>query len=187
MMKFKVGDTVLVLDEDMSGVIKKISGDVITIESEDGFDLEFSSLELIKTDSSTDLRKESFSNTSANDIVKQKESYRPNKSLGTKVKKRSQPALVIDLHIDKLIDSTKGMTNFDMLNLQVDTAKQQLEFAMRKRIQRVVFIHGVGEGVLKMELQSLFRRYDNLKYYEANPRQYGLGATEIYIFQNINP
>ena len=77
------------------------------------------------------------------------------------------------------------MTNYDMLTLQLDTAKRQLEFAMRKRIQKIVFIHGVGEGVLKMELETLFRRYDNIKYYDADLQKYGYGATEVYIFQNI--
>jgi len=66
----------------------------------------------------------------------------------------------------------------------MDTAKRQLEFAITKRIQKVVFIHGVGEGVLKAELESLFRRYENLKWYDADYQKYGLGATEIYIFQN---
>ncbi|MEX0273541.1 MAG: Smr/MutS family protein, partial [Flavobacteriaceae bacterium] len=47
-----------------------------------------------------------------------------------------------------------------------------------------VFIHGVGEGVLREELQYLFRRYDNVEYYDADYQQYGLGATEVYIFQN---
>jgi len=66
----------------------------------------------------------------------------------------------------------------------VETAKRQLEFAMKKRIQKVVFIHGVGEGVLKAELESLFNRYENLKFYDADYQKYGLGATEVYIFQN---
>jgi hypothetical protein len=49
----------------------------------------------------------------------------------------------------------------------------------------VVFIHGVGEGVLKIELEYLFRRYENVKYYDADYQKYGLGATEVYILQNI--
>ena len=55
---------------------------------------------------------------------------------------------------------------------------------MLKRIQKVVFIHGVGEGVLKLELEYLFKRYDNLKFYDANYQKYGLGATEVYIYQS---
>ena len=76
------------------------------------------------------------------------------------------------------------MSNFDKLNLQLDTARRQLEFAIKKRIQKVVFIHGIGEGVLKMELETLFSRYDNIKYYDADYKKYGLGATEVYIYQN---
>jgi len=69
--------------------------------------------------------------------------------------------------------------------LQLDTARRQLEFAIRKRIQKVVFIHGVGEGVLKTELEYLFGRY-NVKYYDADYQKYGLGATEVYIYQKTN-
>ena len=65
----------------------------------------------------------------------------------------------------------------------METARRQLEFALSKRIQKVVFIHGVGQGVLKAELRTLFRRYDHLKVREADYRSYGLGATEIYIPQ----
>ncbi|MEM9142151.1 MAG: Smr/MutS family protein, partial [Bacteroidota bacterium] len=101
-----------------------------------------------------------------------------------KPKQRNAPKMEVDLHIHQLVPSAKGMTKYDMLNLQLDTAKRQLEFAMRKHIQKVVFIHGVGEGVLREELHYLFRRYDNLKYYDADYRNYGLGATEVYIFQN---
>ncbi|SKC01373.1 Smr domain-containing protein [Salegentibacter salinarum] len=72
-----------------------------------------------------------------------------------------------------------------MLNLQMETAKRQIEFAMRKRIQKIVFIHGVGEGVLKAELDFLLGRYDNLKFYDADYQKYGLGATEVYFFQNV--
>ncbi len=71
-----------------------------------------------------------------------------------------------------------------MWTLQWDTAQRKLEFAIGKRIQKIVFIHGVGEGVLKMELETLFRRYDNVKFYEADFQKYGLGATEVYIYQN---
>ncbi|HET8809171.1 MAG TPA: Smr/MutS family protein, partial [Flavobacteriaceae bacterium] len=99
-------------------------------------------------------------------------------------KERNLPAMEVDLHIHQLVNSTKNLTNFDMLNLQLDTAKRQLDFAIKKRIQKVVFIHGVGEGVLRAELESLFRRYDNLKFYDADYQKYGLGATEVYIFQN---
>ena len=48
-----------------------------------------------------------------------------------------------------------------------------------------MFIHGVGEGVLKEELHYLFNKYENVKHYDANYQKYGLGATEVYIYQNV--
>ena len=76
------------------------------------------------------------------------------------------------------------MSNFDMLNLQLDTARHRLEQAIKSRQKRLVFIHGVGEGVLKQELETLFRRYDHIDFYDADFKTYGFGATEVYIYQN---
>ena len=90
----------------------------------------------------------------------------------------------VDLHIHQLTSNERGMSAHDKLNLQIDTARHKLEFALKKRIQRVVFIHGVGAGVLKAELEYLFSRYENIKFYDADYQKYGLGATEIYIYQN---
>jgi DNA-nicking Smr family endonuclease len=87
----------------------------------------------------------------------------------------------VDLHIERLLDSIKGMSNFDILNYQINSAQKQLEFALRKRIKCIVFIHGVGEGVLKMEVETLLRRYDYIKFHQADPRQYGMGAIEAII------
>ena len=183
-MEFNIGDKVSVLDEDLTGVVKKITGSSIIIETTDGFEMEFTDTELIKLQASESHY--SQNDLSISDIIKEKEQSLKKKTLKFSPKKQSQRALEVDLHIDKLVDSTKGLSNFDMLNLQMDTAKGQLEFAIRKKIQRVVFIHGVGEGVLKMELETLLRRYDQVKYYEADPRKYGIGATEAYIMQNPN-
>ena len=53
-MTFKIGDSVLVLDEDLSGIIKKIDGNSISIETEDGFLLDFKTDELVKNKSDND-------------------------------------------------------------------------------------------------------------------------------------
>lgn len=180
-MKFKIGDKVSVLDDDISGIVAEIKNNVIGIETADGFILEFQSNELIKNKSFTS---DLFSSDGFEEVIKQKEQHSKKRSVKTKPKERNQPALEVDLHIHKLTASEKRMTNYDMLTLQLDTAKRQLEFAMRKRIQKIVFIHGVGEGVLKMELETLFRRYENIKYYDADLQKYGQGATEVYVFQN---
>lgn len=86
----------------------------------------------------------------------------------------------IDLHIEKLVSHTRGMTNFDMLNRQLEEAERCLEYGIEKGVYSIVFIHGIGEGVLKMELGSLFSRY-NLSYQDADYMRYGMGATEVFL------
>lgn len=186
-MDFKVGDSVLAIDEDLSGIIKSIKGDTISVETTDGFLLDFNSVEIIKNKSTHDFRKEMFSHSNVDDVISEKEKPLRKNSIKTKAKERYQPTMEVDLHIHQLVNSTKGMTNHDILTLQLDTAKRQLEFAIQKRIQKTVFIHGVGEGILKIELDYLFGRYNNVKFYDANYQKYGLGATEVYIFQNVPP
>lgn len=186
-MDFKVGDSVLVIDEDLSGVITKIKGDTITVETKDGFLLDFNAVEIVKRKSTQDFKKALFSHSTLNDVISEKEKPVRKSKPVARAKDRYEPTMEVDLHIHQLVNSTKGMTNHDMLTLQLDTAKRQLDFAIQKRIQKIVFIHGVGEGVLKIELDYLLGRYNNVKFYDANYQKYGLGATEVYIYQNVTP
>lgn len=177
---FQVGDKVETIDDVIQGNIVKISGHNITVETEDGFLFDFKTAELVKINDSII----KVSDYEVSKVKKEKELPKKRKQQTIKPKERSAPKMEVDLHINQLIKSTKGLTNHEMLNLQLETAKRQLDFAIRKRIQKVVFIHGVGEGVLREELNYLFRRYENLKYYDADYQKYGMGATEVYIFQN---
>ena len=130
-----------------------------------------------------DITKTDFIPNNISQIISEKQSNKTSKSKKIKPKDRSLPTLEIDLHIHQLIKSTKGMDNFDMLTLQLNTAKRKIEYAISKRISKIVFIHGVGAGVLKSELHYLLGRYP-VKFYDASYKRYGLGATEIYVYQN---
>jgi dsDNA-specific endonuclease/ATPase MutS2 len=186
-MNFKIGDTVLVMDEAISGIITEIENNTIKIETKDGFVLDFYSDELIKVNPEASLKPELFLKQSIDSVISEKEQPIRKNIPKVKPKERNQPAMEVDLHIHQLTANDKRMSNYEMLNLQLDTAKRQLEFAIRNRIQKVVFIHGVGEGILITELEYLFKRYDNIKHYDADYQKYGLGATEIYLFQNPKP
>ncbi|WP_298505941.1 Smr/MutS family protein [uncultured Maribacter sp.] len=180
MSVFKVGDIVETIDDVISGTILSIDGPKITMEDTNGFVISFLASEVMKV--GEDIK---VSNFEVAQIKSEKEIPKRRKIINTKPKERNAPKMEVDLHIHKLTRNSGNMTSYEKLNLQLETAKRQLEFAMRKRIQKVVFIHGVGEGVLKEELGYLFRRYDNLKHYEADYQKYGMGATEVYFFQNI--
>lgn len=182
-MSFNVGDLVEVLDEDLSGKVIFIKDHQVIIQTDDDFELEFDASQLVKVSNKTLLKS---TNISSEAISKMQSDTKPSKkkSVVQKKKERVQPTLEIDLHINKLLPSTMGMQKHDILTYQLDTVKRQIAFAMSKKIQRIVFIHGVGEGVLKLEMEYLLKRYENLKFYEANYQKYGLGATEVYIYQN---
>ena len=181
-MAFCLGDYVLVLDEDLSGFVKAISDKTVSIETDDGFLLDFKTNELVTTKPKQTFKNELFSHKSINAVISEKKQFKRK----AKVKDQYETIIEVDLHIGQLVKSSKGMSNHDMLTLQLDTARRQLDFAIKKRIQKLVLIHGVGKGVLKIELEHLFGRYDNLKFYDANYQKYGLGATEVYIYQNPN-
>lgn len=179
----KTGDRIAVLDEDLEGKVISVQGSQVEIETTEGFVLSFNESELVKTGAGFD-NVLSADVDDFSEVIKQKESSKKPRSVRVKPKERQAPPMEVDLHIHKLVPKSGGMSNYQILTIQLDTAKRQLEFAMRKRIQKVVFIHGVGEGVLKAELDTLFNRYDNLKYYDADYQKYGLGATEVYFYQN---
>ena len=177
----EIGNKVAVLDDVLKGEVTAISKDFVSIRSSDGMIFKFNERELVKIETEQhELAKFSDIN---NDFLKEKiEQFKPKNKLFKKQNK--EVVMEVDLHINQLIKSVKGLDNYDMLNLQLDTAKAKVEFAIQKRISKVVFIHGVGEGVLKSELQSLLNKYP-VKHYDASYKKYGLGATEVYIFQNI--
>ena len=181
MNKFSIGDRVSHIDEAISGTVIKIDGSQIVLVTGDGFEMQFFEKDLVFQPDSF-AKEVSF--TINNDTIREKELPKKRKSQKLKPKDRNKPSFEVDLHIHQLVTNEKGMTAHDKLTLQLDTAKGQLDFAIRKKIQKIVFIHGVGEGVLRAELEYLLRRYDNLKFYDADFAKYGQGALEVYIFQN---
>ena len=183
-MDFKVGNRVETIDDAITGIITKISESTITVEDDDGFELQFEASELMLLAEGSSLERAVY-NSDIEAVKSEKETKKRRNSPTVKPKERHAPKFEVDLHIHNLTESTRGMSNFDMLNLQVNTARGQLEFAIRKRIPKIVFIHGVGEGVLKQELETLFGRYNNVTFYDADFKTYGLGATEVRVFQNV--
>lgn len=177
----KKGDTVSVLDEDVTGVIEKIKGSEVWV-SVDGFSLQYPKSDLVVEKS---FSHEIFRGQDLRKVLKEKEVAKALKVKSRK-KKKEEPIIEVDLHLQQLVSSTKGLSKHDMLNLQLITARRRLEHAIVNRIPRLVFIHGVGEGVLRMELEYLFGRYSEVAFYDADYRKYGAGATEVYIYQNPN-
>lgn len=179
---FEIGDKVMVLDDSLEGVVVGFSLDYIKIETTEGFELEYKANELVKIDNN---QPQIDFNKSVSQILFEKEAPKKKNTPLIKTSKKDQMVFEVDLHLEKIITGkNKNLTNFDKLSIQLEEAKRAIDYAINKRYQRVVLIHGVGEGVLKSELEYLLKRYDNLSIQEASYQKYGLGAMEIYIKQN---
>ena len=95
-----------------------------------------------------------------------------------------QDIIEVDLHISALLDDTRGMSNGEMLNYQLDKFREVMEQYKNKREQRIVFIHGKGDGVLRRAiLDELKRKYPACKSQDASFQEYGFGATLVTIKQ----
>ena len=98
--------------------------------------------------------------------------------------KKKQPAteLEVDLHANELLDNTAGMSNTDILNYQLDKFHEVLKQNALKKGQRIVFIHGKGDGVLRSAIEKeLKTKYKTYYYQDASFREYGFGATMVTI------
>ncbi len=86
----------------------------------------------------------------------------------------------IDLHIEELINEPAGLSNGEIMQIQLNHFHKTLDKAMLSKAQSIVFIHGVGNGKLKAALREELRNL-HIKYKDADFTRYGAGATEVVL------
>ncbi|MGL5938721.1 MAG: DUF2027 domain-containing protein [Phocaeicola sp.] len=90
--------------------------------------------------------------------------------------------LEIDLHAHELLESTAGMSNGAILEYQIAYFHKILEEQKSKKGQRIVFIHGKGNGVLRKRiLEELKTSYKRHQVQDASFQEYGFGASLVII------
>ena len=115
-------------------------------------------------------------------LQKKKEDSRPRHTPQPARKQKADNTVEVDLHIHELLDNTNGMSNGDMLNYQLDVFRKTMDEYRGKKNQRLVFIHGKGEGVLRNALlKELKSKYGSCISQDASFREYGFGALLIII------
>ena len=100
----------------------------------------------------------------------------------SRVREYMEPArTVVDLHVEKLTDSWKHMSNFDILTLQLKIFEKYFDLAVSHQQSTLTIIHGVGSGKLKEEIHDILKLKKEVKsFINQYHKQYGYGATEIY-------
>lgn len=90
--------------------------------------------------------------------------------------------IIIDLHAHELLDTTVGMNAGDILDYQLGVFRQTLDQYKNKKGQKLIFIHGKGEGVLRQSIiHELNYKYKQYSYQDASFQEYGYGATQVTI------
>lgn len=97
----------------------------------------------------------------------------------------SSDLVEIDLHIHELLEDTRGLSNHEMLEVQMGRFRNEMETAIANDTKRIVFIHGIGNGTLKQELRKeLGTKYKKYPFQDASFKEYGFGATMVILRGN---
>lgn len=114
-------------------------------------------------------------------LLKKNRDERPSVQPARKPVKDNGP-LEIDLHIHELLDNTNGMSNSEILEVQLKKFRSVMDKHLSDKGKKIVFIHGKGEGVLRSAIiKELKHKYKSCTYQDASFREYGFGATLVTI------
>lgn len=95
--------------------------------------------------------------------------------------KLEPPRSVVDLHIEKLTDNWKGLSNFEILTIQLNHFEKYYNLAVAHRQPNFIVVHGIGTGKLRNEIHEILKTKKEVKSF-ANQyhNNFGFGATEIF-------
>jgi len=91
---------------------------------------------------------------------------------------------VVDLHIHELVDDPTNLEKSEILEFQRNYFLKCLDSAVASHFLKVVFIHGVGNGVLRTNLIELLKKQEGIEFFDAPMAKYGVGALEVRIPHN---
>ena len=182
-IKFNIGDKVSFLNEEGGGIIVKIlSKNTLLVQIEEGFEIPYNINEVLSVKKQSDKTIPKKEVESVKEVKKASAEFSKKDIREKKVTKKVELEIEIDLHIEELIDDTRGMTSGEKLEIQINRVQRELEKAiLNKQTRKITFIHGVGVGRLKQEIYKILKTYDHIRFYDAPYRKYGFGATEVVI------
>jgi hypothetical protein len=123
---------------------------------------------------------ESFRKQDIARMILEKE-RKPNKRSASKPINTGVIEEEIDLHIEELVDDFRGMSNTEIITIQLNHFRNKLEEAIGGHVRKITFIHGVGNGRLKHEVRRILGTYEGIRFQDAPYSRYGFGATEVFI------
>lgn len=104
------------------------------------------------------------------------------KPVENKTSRLPAPSREIDLHIEKLAKDYQKMGSPQILQLQLQTFENRLDQAIANGMDDIIFIHGIGNGVLRTEIHKRLAKHQQVAYFkDAMKEKFGYGATLVKI------
>ena len=189
-------DLVKFLNDVGTATVVRVDGEVVVVEDEDGFERSVERAELMDAgDRDQDEKKYGNKLPDVAQLLTQEVGERRMKELQRDFEVRYQHAqatsmsrrdahMEVDLHIHELVDDQRGLADGAKLAIQMAHFDRMMDIAKREKLRRIVFIHGVGQGVLRHQIRTaLDQHHPDCNYREGDPRRYGSGATEVWLGQ----
>ncbi len=167
-MRFKIGDRVSFIDEPGGGIVRSVKSGQVLIETDEGFEEWVASDILIRR-----------GDLPIKEVVQKDQKGQRQKTV---LKREKSDYLEVDLHIHELVEYSKHLSNYQMLQMQLHEAEKAIAKARRAFVKKVILIHGVGEGKLRTELHQMLAGMERLNFYDADFNRYGAGATEVELY-----
>lgn len=193
-MAFQPGQRVKFLNDVGSARVVEVRGNSVVVTDEDGFDRTVDVSELLAApDPAEEARRYGERVPDLAQILAQEVGEKRMRQLQREFEVRYRNAqatnvnrrdahMEVDLHIHELVDSQQGLEDRAKLAIQLAHFDRMMDIAKREHLRRIVFIHGVGQGVLRHQIRTLLEQdHPDCSYRDADPRQYGSGATEVFI------
>ncbi len=166
----QIGDKILVVDDDLRGVITKIEGDKVTFMSDEGFEYVYPKNKIVVVN--TDIENLFLQGNPRKNIVS-------NKVVSKKKMAKKPP--VFDLHIEKIQPKHQHLSAGQKLQIQLNEANRIVRKMQLQKQKSFILVHGVGKGVLKKELIKLLKT-KKLGFEEASFKDFGHGsALRVFI------
>lgn len=190
-----VGGKVRFLNEVGGGLVLRLVGnDRAMVRTDEGFEIEMALKELVAATQGVDevtyeLKDHHVRSVIENDLMDDR--MAADRKKGGSLKRAKQgdrsandSVMEIDLHLHELVDDERRLSDGEKLEYQLRYFERMLNTAIRTGKRKMIVIHGVGEGRLRDEVRKTLGYYDVVRFHDANPRQYGYGATEVEILRH---
>lgn len=161
----KIGDSVSVVDEQLSGKIIAISAHTVTLEDEHGFSYEYPKQQVVINESTL------YRNISAI----RKEEYQTPKS-----KKHQKNPQILDLHFDQLSAGQGSISSFERLFIQKEKLLETLDYCRQHHLKRLEIIHGIGDGVLQQMVYEVLENQTDLEFHNREILHHQSGIVLVY-------